>query len=242
MSPKKTKDPSGHEVPPKRFGFMARLRNYLFTGLIITGPIGITLYVTWSTIQWIDGLIKPFIPLRYNPDTYLPIEVPGVGLFAAIFGLVLIGFVTASIIGRSLLGYGESVVDRTPVVRNLYRGLKQIFETALSQKGKSFQKAGLVEYPRKGLWAIVFLSTDAKGEVLAKTGEDGQDMISVFLPTTPNPTSGFLLFVPKEDINELDMSVEDAAKLVISAGLVMPASLEGLENQPADDLGKIAAE
>lgn len=221
---------------------MARLRNYLFTGLIITGPIGITLYVTWSTIQWIDGLIKPFIPLRYNPDTYLPIEVPGVGLFAAIFGLVLIGFVTASIIGRSLLGYGESVVDRTPVVRNLYRGLKQIFETALSQKGKSFQKAGLVEYPRKGLWAIVFLSTDAKGEVLAKTGEDGQDMISVFLPTTPNPTSGFLLFVPKEDINELDMSVEDAAKLVISAGLVMPASLEGVENQPADDLGKIAAE
>lgn len=242
MSPKKTKDPSGHEAPVKRFGLMARLRNYLFTGLIITGPIGITLYVTWSTIQWIDSLIKPFIPLRYNPDTYLPIEVPGVGLFAAIFGLVLIGFVTASIIGRSLLGYGETVVDRTPVVRNLYRGLKQIFETALSQKGKSFQKAGLVEYPRKGLWAIVFLSTDAKGEVLAKTGEDGQEMISVFLPTTPNPTSGFLLFVPKEDINELDMSVEDAAKLVISAGLVMPASMEGLENKPADDLEKIAAE
>jgi len=246
MSPKKSMDSAGRDNPPKRFGLMARLRNYLFTGLIVTGPIGITLYLTWSTIQWIDRLIKPFIPQAYNPDTYTTIEVPGVGLIAAILGLIIIGFITAGIIGRSLLGYGESVVDRTPVVRNLYRGLKQIFETALSQKGQSFQKAGLVEYPRKGLWAIVFLATNAKGEIQAKAGEEADSMVSVFLPTTPNPTSGFLLFVPRHDIRILDMSVEDAAKLVISAGLVVPEEKVKLVPAPKrstiDDLEKIAAE
>lgn len=237
--------PSEHdegEHHPKRFGMAARLRNYLFTGLIIAGPIGITLYVTWSTIQWIDGIVKPFIPAQYNPDTYLPIEVPGVGLIAAIFGLITVGFITASILGRSLIGFGESLVDRTPVVRNLYRGLKQIFETALSQKGQSFKRAGLIEYPRRGLWAIVFVSTDARGEVLEKTGGDGEAMASVFLPTTPNPTSGFLLFVPKTDIKLLDMSVEDAAKLVISAGLVMPDDDPGADPKPVPLPDKVAAE
>ncbi len=238
--------PSEHdegEHHPKRFGMAARLRNYLFTGLIIAGPIGITLYVTWSTIQWIDGIVKPFIPAQYNPDTYLPIEVPGVGLIAAIFGLITVGFITASILGRSLISFGESLVDRTPVVRNLYRGLKQIFETALSQKGQSFKRAGLIEYPRRGLWAIVFVSTDARGEVLEKTGDEGEAMASVFLPTTPNPTSGFLLFVPKTDIKLLDMSVEDAAKLVISAGLVMPDEDNGADPKPVPiPPDKVAAE
>ena len=206
---------------------MGRLRNYFLTGLIVAGPVGITLYLTWSIIQWIDNLVKPFIPAVYNPDTYLSVEVPGVGLIAAIIGLVLVGFVTANIIGRSVLNFGESLLDQMPVVRNLYRGLKQIFETALSQRGQSFQKAALIEYPRRGLWAIVFISTDAKGEILTKAGDDGEPMVSVFLPTTPNPTSGFLLFVPRGDIRLLDMSVEEAAKLVISAGLVVPDEKPG---------------
>ncbi|WP_156453206.1 DUF502 domain-containing protein [Polycladidibacter stylochi] len=200
---------------------MTKLRNYFFTGLVITGPIGITLYLSWSLIQLIDGWILPWIPEKYNPDTYLTVEVPGVGLIVVLIALTLLGFLTANIAGRTLLSIGESIVGRMPLVRNIYSALKQIFETVLQEKGQTFTKAGLVEYPRKGLWAIVFLATNTKGEVAAKLEQD-DEMVSVFLPTTPNPTSGFLLFVPKKDIMELEMSVEDAAKLVISAGLVSP--------------------
>jgi uncharacterized membrane protein len=215
-------DPESQDQPHRKFGLMGRLRNYFLTGLVVAGPVGITLYLSWSIILWVDDLVKPFIPADYNPDTYLAVKVPGVGLIAAIIALILVGFLTANIIGKSIVSYGELLLGRMPVVRNLYRGLKQIFETALSQRGQSFQKAGLIEYPRKGLWAIVFISTDASGEILEKSGENGEHTLSVFLPTTPNPTSGFLLFVPRKDITLLDMSVEDAAKLVISAGLVVP--------------------
>ncbi|AXS40494.1 DUF502 domain-containing protein [Breoghania sp. L-A4] len=200
---------------------MTRLRNYFLTGLVITGPLGITAYLTWSLILWVDGWVKPWIPIHYNPDTYLPFAVPGFGLIVSFFTLTMIGFLTANIAGRTLISYGEQILGRMPVVRNLYRGLKQIFETALSQRGNSFKKAALIEYPRHGLWAIVFLATGTKGEVAHLLGDD-RELVSVFLPTTPNPTSGFLLFVPRADILELDMGVEDAAKLVISAGLVAP--------------------
>ena len=208
-------------LPPARLSAAARLRNYFLTGLIIAGPIGITLYLTWSLIQWVDSWVKPFIPVVYQPETYLPFPVPGFGLIVAIVSLTLLGFLTANIAGRSIVTVGEMLLDRMPFVRNLYRGLKQIFETVLSARGSSFQKAGLIEYPRRGLWAIVFLATSTKGEVAERLPEE-DDMISVFLPTTPNPTSGFLLFVPRHEVIELDMTVEDAAKLVISAGLVTP--------------------
>ncbi|WP_082733776.1 DUF502 domain-containing protein [Polycladidibacter hongkongensis] len=200
---------------------MTRLRNYFFTGLVITGPIGITVYLSWTLIQLVDGWVKPFLPEMYNPDTYVHMEVPGVGLIVALLAVTLIGFLTANIAGRSLLGIGEAFVARMPLVRNVYSALKQIFETVLNEKGQTFTKAGLIEYPRRGLWAIVFLATNTKGEVAAKL-HTGEEMASVFLPTTPNPTSGFLLFVPKSQIIELEMGVEDAAKLVISAGLVNP--------------------
>lgn len=207
--------------PPHKARFSTRLRNYFLTGLVIAGPIGITLWLTWTFVQWVDGWVKPIIPDIYNPDTYLPFPVPGIGLITAVLLLTIIGFLAANFLGRSMLSFGESLVNRMPLVRNLYSGLKQIFETVLNERGTSFSKAALIEYPRPGLWAIVFLSTDTKGEV-AKRLINKADTMSVFLPTTPNPTSGFLLFVPKEDIIELSMSVEDAAKLVISAGLVNP--------------------
>lgn len=210
---------------------VARLRTYLLTGLVIAGPIGITLWLAWSFIKWIDTLVKPLIPAVYNPETYLPVEVPGVGLIAAVFGLTLIGFLAANIAGRTVFGLGEQLLSRMPIIRSIHSGLKQIFETVLSQSGTSFQRAGLIEYPRRGLWAVVFIATQAKGETAARL-EEKEPMISVFLPTTPNPTSGFLLFVPESDIIELDMSVEDAAKLVISAGLVAP---------DYDDTGKVKA-
>lgn len=219
--PNLTEPADHHDEPKPGPSAIARLRTYLLTGLVITGPIGITLWLSWSFINWIDQLVKPLIPAVYNPETYLPVEVPGIGLVAAILGLILIGFLTANFAGRTVLGLGEQFVARMPIIRSVYSGLKQIFETVLSQSGTSFQRAGLIEYPRKGLWAVVFIATYAKGETAAKLAHKDR-MLSVFLPTTPNPTSGFLLFVPQKDVIELDMSVEDAAKLVISAGLVAP--------------------
>ncbi|WP_209017073.1 DUF502 domain-containing protein [Roseibium aggregatum] len=216
-----------------RPGAATRLRNYFLTGLVITGPIGITLWLTWTFIKWVDGWVKPFVPKVYNPDTYLPFPVPGFGLIVAFFVLTIVGFLAANFLGRSLISFGENLVGRMPLVRNIYSGLKQIFETVLDERGNTFTKAALVEYPRRGLWAIVFISTDTKGEV-EKRLKNKADTVSVFLPTTPNPTSGFLLFVPKEDVVELKMSVEDAAKLVISAGLVSPSYPEILEDVVED--------
>ena len=213
----------------------ARLRNYFLTGLVIAAPISITIYLTWAFVSFVDVRVKPLIPAIYNPDNYLPFSVPGVGLIVAILVLTLLGFFTANYLGRSVIAFGQRMLFGMPLIRNVYSALKQIFETVLSQQQKSFQKAGIIEYPRKGLFAVVFISTEALGEVKDKLeGSNGDKMISVFLPTTPNPTSGFLLFVKEKDIQMLDMSVEDAAKLVISAGLVAPDS--------QDELGALAEE
>ncbi|NNK78694.1 MAG: DUF502 domain-containing protein, partial [Litoreibacter sp.] len=146
-----------------------------------------------------------------------------VGVIFFLIFTVLVGWIGKGLLGRSLLHWGERIVDRMPVVRSIYNGLKQIAETVFSQRDTSFDRACLVEYPRRGIWAIAFISTSAKGEIDAGIPVD-DGIMSIFLPTTPNPTSGFLLFVPKSDVIELDMSVEDAAKLVISAGLVYPNS------------------
>lgn len=201
---------------------MSRIRTYFLTGFIITAPLAITVYLIWTFIEWVDSWVIPYIPAIYNPDNYLPIHVPGFGLVAAIFTITIVGFLTASFIGRSIVSWGENLLNRMPVVRNLYNGLKQIFETVLSDQTASFQEVGLIEYPRKGLWAVVFIATETRGEVDHTLKERRMKTVSVFLPTTPNPTSGFLLFVPEEDVIRLAMSVEEGAKLVISAGLVAP--------------------
>ncbi|GAB1582137.1 DUF502 domain-containing protein [Phyllobacterium phragmitis] len=201
---------------------MMRLRNYFLTGIVVTAPIAITAYLVWAFVGWVDGWVKPLIPHAYNPDNYLPFTVPGFGLIVAIVLLTLVGFLTANIVGRAIIRLGEYVLDRMPLVRSVYRGLKQIFETVLSGKSNTFKRVGLIEYPRKGIWSIVFLSTDAEGEISDTLADKAGKMTAVFLPTTPNPTSGFLLYVPKSDIIDLSMSVEDGAKLVISAGLVSP--------------------
>lgn len=204
-------------------GFLAtRLRNYFFTGLIICAPIAITAWLVISFIDWADGWVKPYLPTFYNPDNYLPVAVPGFGLVVAVIVITLIGFLTANIVGRSIVGFGESLLNRTPLVRSIYKGLKQIFQTVLQDQSTSFKKAGLIEYPMPGSWTLVFIATDVKGEIKAKFDERGLDMVTVFLPPTPVPTAGFLLFVPREKIVMLDMSAEDAAKLLISGGLVTP--------------------
>lgn len=216
--------------------FATRLRNYLFTGLIIVGPVSITLYIVWWFVNLIDGWVKPLLPSLDEIERNLPFEmpfpvsalsdIPGVGLIVAIIGLMLIGALTANLFGRTLFGYGELMLERMPIVRNLYGALKQIFETVLSKSGSSFKKVGLIEYPRKGIHSMVFISTETRGEIQTRHGSE--QLMSVFLPTTPNPTSGFLLFVPEKDVQILDMSVEEAAKLIISAGLVVPEHAESL--------------
>ena len=209
------------EPGPRRLGAGTRLRNYFLTGLVVAAPVSITIYISWWFIALIDGWVKPFVPEIYNPDHYLPFTVPGVGLLFAVAGLTILGALTANLFGRTVVAYGEMMLHRMPIVRNVYSALKQIFETVLSQSQSSFQQAGLIEYPRKGIWSIVFISTETKGEILDRAPIEG-DMLSIFLPTTRNPTSGYLLFVPRKDVIILDMTVEEAAKLVISAGLVVP--------------------
>jgi uncharacterized membrane protein len=211
--------------PPKR-GLLAGLRSSFLTGLIVITPIGVTIWLIWTLTGWIDSWVLPLIPNAYNPVnlireyTGIEVNIRGFGVVTFILFTLLVGWVAKGLIGRSLILWAESLVLSIPLIRSLYSGLKQIVETVLAQGQQNFDKACLVEYPRRGMWAIAFISTHAKGEIARRHGED--EMVSVFLPTTPNPTSGFLLFVPKKDAIILDMSVEDAAKLIISAGLVYP--------------------
>ncbi|MCF3932614.1 DUF502 domain-containing protein [Acuticoccus sp. M5D2P5] len=234
----------------RRRGLLNRLRNYLLTGIIVAAPLTITVYLTASMVNWVDSRVKPWIPARWNPDSYLPFPLPGIGVVLAVIFLVLLGFFTANIFGRTIIAIGESILNRMPLIRNIYAALKQIFETALSERSRTFRTAGLVEYPRRGLWAIVFIATEAKGEISHRLShEDEDDAISVFLPTTPNPTSGFLLFVPRKEVLLLDMSVEDAAKLVISAGLITPVwparqrakAVRSASGRPGDDAGRVVS-
>lgn len=220
-----------------------RLRNYFLTGFVICAPLAITAYATWAFIGWVDSWVKPYIPSFYNPDEYLGFTVPGFGLLVAIFMVTMVGFLTANLIGRSIVAYGESLLARLPLVRNIYSALKQIFETVFRESGDSFSQVVLVQYPREGLWALAFVATDTLGEVQARLDEPvGEQTVSVFLPTTPNPTSGFLLFVPKSDVIILSMSVEEAAKLVISAGLVAPEHSEPRPLRVDPDRMPVAAE
>jgi uncharacterized membrane protein len=222
-------------------GMLTRLRNYFLTGFIVVAPLTITVYLIFSIIEWIDSWVVPYIPRIYNPETYLPFAVPGLGLLFAAVGITMVGFLTANFVGRSIVTMGERVLSRMPFIRNIYNGLKQIFQTILSDQSGSFKQVGLLEYPREGLWAIVFIATQTKGEVNERLLGMDRETVSVFLPTTPNPTSGFLLFVPRDDIIVLDMSVEDAAKLVISAGLVAPDSQRKLKQLAEEARAKGAA-
>ena len=199
---------------------MTRLRNYFLTGVVVCAPLAITAYLAWSVVGWVDSWVKPYIPARYNPDTYLPFAVPGFGLVVALFMITMVGFLTANIIGRSIVHSGEKLLNRMPLVRNVYRGLKQIFETVLANRSELFNRVGLFEYPRKGAWSIVFIAKQQETEINAALEPHHGKTIAVFRPITPNVTTGYLLYVDEKDVIPLDMTVEDAAKLLISAGLV----------------------
>ncbi len=212
---------------PHRRGIFAGLRASFLTGLVIVAPAVLTIWLITTVVQFIDARVMPLIPRDalqgLVPENFAILNIvdfPGSGLIIALVFTLIVGWLAKGYIGRSLIQWGEDIVARMPVVRSLYNGLKQIAETVFAQSSTSFNRACLVEYPRPGLWAVAFVSTETKGEIARKL--DSGKLISVFLPTTPNPTSGFLLFVPEKDVIPLDMSIEDAAKLIISAGLVTP--------------------
>jgi uncharacterized membrane protein len=210
------------EAPPEPLHAGARLRNYFLTGLVVIGPVTITLYIAWYFINVIDAWVKPYIPRIYNPESYVPFPIPGVGLLFAIVGLTLIGALAANLLGRSLISAGEMALGRMPIVRNVYQGLKQIFVSVVtaSAPNQSFQKVGLMEFPSKGIWSIVFVTGEAAEQISSEF--PGEDLISVFMPTGMLPPSGFVCFVPRRMVLLIKMSVEDAAKIIISAGMVNP--------------------
>lgn len=229
-SPRDTK--SGGEKPRKaiRPSLVGRLRAYFLAGVLVTAPIAITFYLVWLFITFVDGRVRPLIPPAYNPETYLPVTIPGIGLLIAVVVLTLIGAITAGYVGRIFVRLSEQALARMPVIRSIYGATKQIFETVFANQSKAFREVVLVEYPRHGIWAIGFITGTTEGEVQELTEDE---VMNVFLPTTPNPTSGFLLFVPRRDLVFLSMTIEEGVKMVVSGGIVTPP-----DNRPLAERGK----
>ncbi len=197
----------------------SRLRGYFLAGILVTAPGALTLYVAWLFVTFVDGQVGAILPPRYSPSTYLNFDIPGFGVVVLLAALTAIGALTAGLAGRLLVRAGEGILNRMPVIRGIYAALKQLFETVLSNQSSAFRQCVLVEYPRRGIWALGFISGVTEGEVQDLTAEE---VVNVFLPTTPNPTSGFLLFVPRSDVIVLSMTVEEGIKMVISGGIVVP--------------------
>lgn len=194
------------------------MRKYLIAGLLVWMPLGITFLVIRAIVSLLDRILL-VLPYAYQPDNLLGFHIPGLGVVLAILLVLTTGMIVANLLGRKIVSAWESLLARIPLVRSLYAGVKQIMEAVLATDAKSFSKVLLVEYPRRGVWSLAFMTSDMLGEVQAKTEDD---VISLFVPTTPNPTSGFVLMVPMKDTILLDMSVEDGLKMIISMGVVVP--------------------
>lgn len=206
----------GEEHKPRRSVFQ-RLRNWFLAGIAVTAPITITVYITVKFIEWVDDHVAALLPAEMLPSTYLRYNIPGLGLVLAVLSLTIVGFLTANFIGKWLLNIGETIVNRMPVVRGLYSALKQLFETVLSQSGGSYRQVVLVKWPHERMWTLAFVTTEQAGGVAKLTGED---MIGVYVPTTPNPTGGYFVYVPRKDAIPLAMTVDEGMKIVISTGVV----------------------
>jgi uncharacterized membrane protein len=224
------------QTSARGFSLWARLRTYFFAGILITAPVSLTIYLSWLFISFVDDWVFSLLPPDYNPESYLPFFIPGIGLLLALVGLTVIGALTAGILGRAARRLIDGVLNRVPVIRSLYAAISQIMETVLANKSSAFRECVLIEYPRKGIWTLGFITGISQGEVQEVTKDT---LINVFVPTTPNPTSGFLLFVPEHDLIRLQMPIEDGLKLVISGGIVTPpspkAQLEAAATSPTLD-------
>jgi uncharacterized membrane protein len=220
--------PSSSKAPPAathRIGARMRIRNYFLTGIIVAGPVAITVYIALWFIQLVDGWVKPLVPPRYLPETYLPFTIPGFGLLVAFLALTLLGFLTANLVGRSLLEFGEVALDRMPYVRGIYKGVKQIFETVFKQDGHSFRQVGLIEWPGEGLWSLCFITEPAQGALAAALPDE--EHVCVFVPCTPNPTTGYLVVMERARVKEIDVTTDEAFKLLMSMGIIQPVDRLG---------------
>lgn len=214
-------------ITPRR-GFGTALRTYFFTGLLVAGPLTLTVYISWWLITMVDGWVRPLIPQAYNPELYLPFPVPGVGIIVAFIVLTLIGFLTANLVGRSIIGIGEGILDRMPIVRSLYKGLKQIFETVFKPDATSFRRVGMIEWPGPNLWSICLIADPSGSRLTAPFGGDGQNYLNIFVPCTPNPTTGYFVVMPEHLVKPIDISVDEAFKVIMSMGIVQPDEPKGL--------------
>ena len=212
-------------------GIVSRIRTYFLTGLVVAGPVAVTLWLVWWFVTWVDDLVRPIIPGAYRPETYLPVKIPGLGLIVAFVALTLLGFFTANLIGRKLVDFGESILSRMPIVRPIYRTAKQIFQTLFSKSESSFRKVGLVEFPSPGMWSLVILTQSPTEEIAGRL--PATEHVSAFMPCTPNPTTGFFFYVPKREVIELEITVEQAMTVIMSAGIVQPGSEPHTQTQLA---------
>ena len=216
-------------IPPRRRGILAGLRASFLTGLVVVLPVGLTAYFAWTLVGWIDGWILPLIPSHLQPEAIVErylgpdanFPVRGVGVLVFLIFTVIIGWLAKGLFGRSVIKMGEEMVDRMPIIRSIYGGIKQVAETFFNKTEKSFDQVCLLEFPRPGTWALGFISTQPKGELAQRLAAMGPDYSAVFVGLTPF-TSGMLLFVPTRDLTILDMKIDDAAKLIVSGGLVYP--------------------
>lgn len=197
----------------------SRLRAYLLAGFLVTAPIGLTLYVVWLFVSFVDDAVTPMLPVLYRPEAYLPFAIPGTGIIVVLVGLTVIGWIAAGIVGRWLVHLGERIVNRMPVIRSVYGAIKQIMETVVHTQNQAFREVVMFEYPRRGIWVLGFVTNKTGGEIQNLSADP---MVNIFLPTTPNPTSGFLLFLPRRDVISLSMTVEEGVKLVVSGGIITP--------------------
>ncbi|HVV93611.1 MAG TPA: DUF502 domain-containing protein [Hyphomicrobiales bacterium] len=207
------------ERPAVRRGIGTRLRSYFLTGLIVAGPLAVTIYISWWLINLVDAWVNPLIPARYSPETYLHISVPGYGLLVAIVAITLIGFLTATLVGRSVIGVGEGMLDHMPFVRGLYRAVKQIFQTVFRKEGGTFRRVGVLEWPAPGLWSLCFITEPPQGALAAALPANS---LCVFVPCSPNPTTGYLVMVDAGKVREIELSTDEAFKLVMSMGIIQP--------------------
>lgn len=210
------------DLAPRGPGIAARIRTWFLTGVVVAGPLAVTVWLVWWFVDTVDNAVRKMVPSRFWPDTYLPFPMPGFGVIFAFFGLTFLGFLAANLAGRTLISIGEQALNRTPVIRSIYRSAKQIFETLFSSSGASLRRVGLVEFPSKGQWAIVFISSPPSPLLEQHLPPSADERISVFLPCVPNPTTGFYFYLPARDVIELPMAPEDAAKLIMSCGVIQP--------------------
>lgn len=217
---KKTKHKLNNIADTEKPSVIKRLKNYFLTGIIVAAPVAITVYMSYRLLVWINASTSKLIPQQWKIGDFVPYAVPGLGLMLLIVILTFIGMFTTGFVGKFFVRLGEKIIRRMPIISSIYSLIKQIFETFLSQKKRSFSEVVLIEYPRKGLWTLAFVSQDKTGGEIQKKNKT--DTVSVFVPTTPNPTSGFLIFVPRSDVINLNMSVEEGIKYVISCGIVAP--------------------